>query len=110
MEEKILIVVTTLPDRDHAARLARILVERRLAACAQVSGPITSTYWWQGKVEEDEEWQLKAKTCRDKFQEVCDAIKENHPYELPQIVALPLAGTLDEFAGWIVSECGCSQE
>jgi periplasmic divalent cation tolerance protein len=110
MSGDIIIVVTTLPDRQQAAEMARMLVERRLAACAQISGPITSTYWWQGKVEEDEEWQVKAKTCRARFDELSRAIRairESHPYELPQIVAIQAAEILDEFAQWIKAECGC---
>ncbi len=107
MSGDIVIVVTTLPNREQAVKMARMLVERRLAACAQISGPITSTYWWKGKVEEDEEWQVKAKSCRERFDELSRAIRESHPYELPQIVAIPASEILEEFAQWIRAECGC---
>jgi len=95
------LVTTTLPDRAAADRLATILVEERLAACVQVFGPIASTYRWHGTVERAEEWQCQCKTtdaCRDAAQA---RIRELHPYEVPEIVAVPLASGNAAYLAWV---------
>ena len=99
-----LVVVTTVGSEDDARRLAKLLVEKRLCACAQIYGPITSYYWWDDKLEEDTEWQVKFKLLAEKYQEVQDVIKQNHPYELPQIIAFPVENVLDDYAIWVAKE------
>jgi periplasmic divalent cation tolerance protein len=80
------------------------LVEARLAACVQVAGPITSTYRWQGKIETAQEWQCWAKSRREFYDEIQQAIRRLHPYEVPEILALPvLAGSVDYLA-WLEGE------
>ena len=83
-------VVTTIDTEEGATRLARTLVERRLAACVQVAGPVASVYRWQGRVEEAREWQCLIKTRADLFDAVAAAIRALHAYELPEIIALPI--------------------
>jgi periplasmic divalent cation tolerance protein len=99
-------VVTTTARREEAERIARELVEARLAACVQIVGPITSTYRWQGKIETDEEWQCWAKSRGDLFQRMADAIRSMHPYEVPEILAVPVVEGSARYLAWIDSETG----
>jgi len=94
-------VVTTVADRENADRIAMALVESRLAACVQVAGPITSTYRWQGKIETAEEWQCWAKTDRRLFAEVERAIRAIHPYDVPEILALPVLAGGADYLKWL---------
>ena len=93
-------MTTTLGSRAAADELAAALVEQRLAACAQVVGPVSSTYRWQGAVEEAEEWYCHAKTTRALQDAVTRAIRARHSYELPEILSAPLAGSA-EYLAWI---------
>ncbi len=98
-------VVTTLPNRDDAQRIASALVERRLAACAQVTcGPIRSTYRWKGKVESAAEWQCVIKTRRELFAAVEAAIRGMHPYEVPEILAIPVLEGRADYLAWVRDE------
>ena len=97
-------VVTTVERREDAERIARELVQRRLAACVQVVGPIASTYRWRGKIETAQEWQCWAKSRRNLYDEIERSIRELHPYEVPEILAVPvLAGSADYLA-WLDAE------
>ena len=96
-------VRTTLASRDEASRLAREAVAARLAACGTVSGPVTSHYRWQGSLESAEEWTCSFKTTRERWPELATFLRERHPYELPEIVMLPLAGS-EEYLGWVRDE------
>jgi periplasmic divalent cation tolerance protein len=97
-------VVTTAGTREDAERIARVLVERRLAACVQVSGPVSSTYWWEGRIEEAAEWQCLLKAREDRFEALARAIREIHPYEVPEIVALPLVRVSKSYLEWLQRE------
>lgn len=94
-------VFTTVGERENAERIARVLVEARLVACVQVVGPIESTYWWKGKIEKATEWLCLIKTRKELFGEVEKAIKELHPYETPEIIALPITVGSKEYLEWI---------
>jgi len=96
-----LLVSTTTETGEQARRLARRLVERRLAACVQVLGPIESTYRWRGEVESSAEWLCIVKTRAERFAQVRDAIAEAHPYEVPEIVAAPLVAGSEAYLAWI---------
>ncbi len=100
-EPRILAVVTTCDKKEDADRLAKKAVRERLAACAQISGPIISWYWWKGSVEQAEEWQIRMKTPESGYRRLEEFILRNHPYELPQIVAFPAEKALAEFARWV---------
>ena len=93
-------VVTTVATRDDAVRLARTLVERRLAACAQIS-QIESVYRWQGALQQEPEFRLLLKTTEARYAEIERAIVELHGYELPAIHAFALAHVLPAYAAWI---------
>ncbi len=94
--------VTTTTEREEDARqIADLLVERRLAACVQIVGPISSVYRWQGKVESAREWQCLVKTRHDLLDDVSDAIREIHPYEVPEIIAVPIVAGSREYLTWL---------
>lgn len=99
-----LLVISNLPDRASAENLARALVDRRLAACVNVLSPCRSVYRWKGKVEDAEEFPVLIKTTRERYAALEAAIRENHPYELPEIIVLPLAGGLPAYLEWVASE------
>ena len=94
-------VTTTLPDRVAADLLARGLVEERLAACGQVVGPVSSTYRWQGKVDAATEWYCHLKTTAARLPALIRRIRELHSYEVPEIVALPVADGDADYLRWI---------
>jgi periplasmic divalent cation tolerance protein len=97
-------VVTTVPDKETAQRIARLLVERRLAACVQVSGPIESTYWWQGQIEAAAEWRLLAKSRLDLFPLLEAAVREVHPYSVPELLATRVEAGHQGYFDWIDAE------
>ena len=97
-------VETTVGSEEEARKIARELVEKRLAACAQVAGPVTSTYWWEGKIEEAREWQCIAKTRKDLYETLEKTIREIHPYQVPEILAVPLIAGLKVYVRWIDDE------
>lgn len=103
MVEKFLQVTTTTASRAAALRISRTLVERRLAACGQVIGPIQSIYHWQGRIENAREWLLLLKTTGPRFRELADAITAMHSYDTPEIVALPIVGGSQRYLKWIAA-------
>ena len=103
-EGEALLVFTNLPDRDAAAKLARALVEQRLAACVNVLAPCTSVYRWKGDVEEAQEVPVLIKTRAARYAELERAIRKLHPYELPEVVAVPIVHGLPEYLEWVGEE------
>lgn len=99
-----LLVTTTIPDEATARAIAAALVERRLAACVQVSGPIASTYRWQGAVESATEWVCTAKTTAERWEALEQAVRELHPYETPEIVATTITHASAAYAEWVEQE------
>ncbi len=96
-----ILVLTSLPDADTARRLARGLIEARLAACVQVGAPVESLYHWQGRLETANEIPLAIKTTATAWPALLSAIRERHPYELPEIVAVPIIDGLPGYLDWI---------
>jgi len=101
--EKYVQAVTTTAGRAVARRIARALVDRRLAACVQIVGPIESTYRWQGKVEVAREWLCLIKTTRARYPQVAAAVEVLHPYDTPEIIALPIAAGSRRYLDWLAS-------
>ena len=99
-------VLTTVGSEQEAARISAALVERRLAACVQVVGPIVSRYRWQGAVEEAREWQCLAKTEAGRYQEVEAAIRELHTYDEPEIIATPIVAGSAGYLVWVSENVG----
>jgi periplasmic divalent cation tolerance protein len=102
--DEVIIVLTNLPDRDAALKLGRDLVARRLAACVNVFSPCTSIYRWKGEVENATETPVLIKTRAERYAEVEAAIRALHPYELPEIVAVPSVRGLGEYLQWVSDE------
>lgn len=100
------IVLTTAGSEDQAEAIARMLVEKRLAACVNVAPQIKSFYRWKGKVVEDEEFLLVIKTKAGLFDRLREAIREIHSYEMPDILLLPIAAGDPAVLGWISESVG----
>lgn len=103
MMEKLL-VITNCPDAAVAEDIARALVAARLAACVNILAPCRSIYRWQGEVETAAEVPLLIKTTAERYAELEAAICQHHPYDVPEIVALPIAQGLPSYLSWIASE------
>lgn len=101
MPTETLVVLCTLPDRDQAMRLARALVEEGLAACVNLVPGLTSVYRWQGSVQEDAEVLLLVKTSQAVYTRLEQRIRALHPYELPEIIAVPLQTGQADYLKWI---------
>lgn len=99
-----LLVFTNLPDADAANTLAALLIERRLAACVNILAPCTSVYRWQGAVETASEVPLLIKTTRARYTELQSAVREAHPYELPELIAVPVTEGLPGYLTWVAAE------
>ncbi len=102
MEEYIQ-VSTTCEKKEDAEKIAQALVEKELAACVQVLGPILSIYRWQSKIERAEEWLCLAKTKSALYYRVERAILEMHPYDTPEIIALPITAGSAKYLKWLES-------
>lgn len=103
-DAEFLAVLTTTDSEDRAQSLAATAVEQRLAACAQVDGPIKSVYRWQGKIETDAEWRVLYKTTAVRFAELEAHIKSVHTYDTPEIIATPITAGSDEYLAWLRTE------
>jgi len=97
-------VITTVDSLAEAQKIARALVEKRLAGCVQILGPISSTYWWDDEIVETEEYMCLIKTRRDLFTPVEGAIKAIHPYDVPEILAVPVSGSSQSYLDWLNGE------
>lgn len=104
MEEASLLVLTNLGDIDSARRIARELVERRLAACVNMLPGVQSVYRWQGAIEEEGEITLLIKTTATRYAELEAALRSLHPYQLPEVIALPIANGLPAYLDWVRQE------
>jgi periplasmic divalent cation tolerance protein len=98
------IVLTTIGDKDAAQELANLLLERRLAACVNIVGPITSVYRWRDQVQNDPEFLLLIKTTAECAERLRSALKSLHPYELPECVELTITGGSEEYLAWLAAE------
>ena len=100
MQNDYSIIITTIAGKEPAKKIARLLVENRLAACVQLL-PIESVYLWKDKICEENESALLIKSKTTLFEKIKEAIKENHSYEIPQIIQIPITGGLPEYLKWI---------
>ena len=99
-----LLVFTNLPERAVAERLAQTLVEKKLAACVNILAPCRSVYPWKGAIQHDEEHPMLIKTTRERYAALEQAIRAGHPYELPEIIAVPIERGLPAYLDWVAAE------
>lgn len=102
--DKYIQISTTIARREDALRIAGALIEKRLAACVQILGPVLSIYRWNGAVEQAEEWQCLIKSRQDLFEEVARSIKAIHPYETPEIIATVISSGSAAYLQWLHDE------
>ncbi|RMG49028.1 MAG: divalent-cation tolerance protein CutA [Acidobacteria bacterium] len=102
----VIVVLCTVPREDIAADLARMLVERRLAACVNVVPGLRSFYRWQGETQDDREALLVIKTRRDLFDDLARTLAGEHPYDVPEVVALPVDDCHRPYWEWLVESVG----
>ena len=101
MSRDLLVVFVTCPAGEVASGLARVAVGDRLAACVNILGPIRSVYWWEGQVREDEEALLVLKTTRRAWPALLERILAEHPYEVPEVLALPVEDGAEAYLRWV---------
>ncbi|MFF7634714.1 divalent-cation tolerance protein CutA [Kitasatospora sp. NPDC008050] len=99
-----LTVLTTTDSAERAGELARAGVGARVAACAQIDGPITSVYWWEGALQAEQEWRVVYKLPADRFGELERIISSVHTYETPEIIATEITHGSAEYLRWITAE------
>jgi periplasmic divalent cation tolerance protein len=110
MMSEAILVMTSLPDAESAARVSRAVLESRLAACVNRLAPCESEYWWQGEIESAREWPLVIKSTQDRYAALEAAIRLAHPYEVPEIVAVPLAAGFAPYLAWVAQETRSADE
>jgi periplasmic divalent cation tolerance protein len=103
MPSPFLIVLTTLPKRSDARRLSKLLLEKKLAACVNLLGPADSSFWWKGKIDQAREYLLLIKTRASSFSKLRRLLEKHHPYDVPEIVALPIVKGNPSYLKWIES-------
>lgn len=103
--ENVRIVFISLP-REEARGMAKNIVEERLAACVNIIPKIESFFWWEDKIENDEEALLIAKTSQQKVEKLITWVKDNHPYPIPEVITVPLSEGLPDYINWVIEETG----
>ena len=101
MPGSFLVVLSTYPSLTQAKQISRLLVERRLAACVNILGPIQSFFWWKGKVDRAREYLLVIKTKTNRFRSLQTVIEKRHPYSVPEIIALPIRKGNTPYLNWL---------
>jgi len=94
-------VITTVDDERKAKIIQNLLVQKRVAACVQVFGPVFSCFWWEGKIEKAKEWICVAKLRSEDYKRAESLIKENNPYDVPEIIAIPISSGNEDYLRWI---------
>jgi len=100
----VLVVMVTTPNHEEATRIAEHVVGSRHAACATVVPTVESTYWWEGKLVKEHETLVIFKTTTEKFPVLRELIKQVHPYDVPEIIAVPVLDGLPQYLDWVVNE------
>jgi periplasmic divalent cation tolerance protein len=101
-----IVVFVTVPSEEVGKKIAGKIVEKRLAACVNITAEITSVYWWEDKIQEDSERMLIIKTKSQLFNQLQETVKTHHPYTVPEIIALPLVKGYAPYLDWINNETG----
>lgn len=95
------VILVTAPDEAVAKKLARYIIDQKLAACVNIVPGLASLFWWHGKIDEQPEVLLIVKTIQSKMYELITAAKREHPYETPEIIALPIIGGSEDYLQWV---------
>lgn len=103
-DAQFILVFTTVANEQDACQLAEFVVAHRLAACVQIDQPVQSYYHWKGQVQRESEYRLAIKTTQDRFPDLHEAILGQHPYELPEVIALPILAGHTAYLKWIAEE------
>jgi periplasmic divalent cation tolerance protein len=106
MADQVLLVLSTFPDAGTARQIAGKLIEEKCAACANILPAIESIYWWQGKVENAAETLVLFKTSEDAYERFQTTLRRLHPYEVPEIIAVPIDRGLPDYLRWVAASCG----
>jgi len=104
-ETRVVVVLSTFPDTEIAQGIGRELVDQELVACVNVFPRVCSIYRWEGKTHEDSEVFTLMKTTPEKYPELEKALSEKHPYDTPEILALPVAAGSEKYLQWVASSC-----
>lgn len=110
MNNKFIMVLTTIDDLDKGKRIAKLIVDKKLGACVQLIGPIQSTYFWRGKVEESKEWLIFIKTRLDLYKQLEELIIKIHPYVTPEIIYFEVGGGFEKYLKWILEVTESKEE
>lgn len=97
-------VITTVDSQEGADMIAKVLVKERLAGCVQIAGPVTSRYRWEGEVRNSEEWLIIAKSHMSMYPKVEKCIREQHPYDEPEVIAIPICAASKSYLNWLEKE------
>jgi periplasmic divalent cation tolerance protein len=100
------LVLVTCPDGKIAEAITDVVLKGRLAACVNTVKGVSSKYWWKGKIERCDEVLLIIKTRKGLVRKIEEAVKDNHPYDVPEVIAIPIDSGSKEYLGWIDSETG----
>jgi periplasmic divalent cation tolerance protein len=104
MKEEYIQIFTTIENKEDAEKIAKSLIEKRLAGCIQIIGPISSIYWWKNKIETSQEWLCIIKSKKKLYEEIEKSIKEIHPYEIPEIIAMQIISGSKDYLKWLDNE------
>ena len=102
--DNMILVTTTVGNKEDAIHLAKELLNKRLIGCAQMDGPIESLYWWQEAIEQEPEYRLSFKSVESKWDEIKAAIEATHPYDVPEIIATPVIKESAGYKEWLLEE------
>ncbi len=98
------VVLVTAGNRQEAELIGRALVEKKLAACCNIVGPIASIFYWEGKLCEEQELLLVIKSVKERFDEIVTTVKQLHSYTTPEIIALPIVAGASDYLNWVAAE------
>lgn len=101
MYDKFIIVLTTIDDYDKGRRISKLIIDKKLAACVNIVGPIQSEFFWRGKIEESKEWLILIKTRKDLYSKLEELIIKVHPYVTPEIIFFEIDGGFKKYLNWI---------
>ncbi|MEM7452942.1 MAG: divalent-cation tolerance protein CutA [Planctomycetota bacterium] len=104
MSDQLVLILTSGDDREVLDRIARTLIERRLAACCQLGAAVTSYYRWEEKIESAPEWTMTIKTSELRVKEISELISAMHNYDLPEVVSVPVTGGSEKYLHWVAQQ------